>query len=75
MFDGRWTSVDSYPYQVKGGVTEFLQWGVFVAGVRGMEYVDAVDQIRVEALTVRPLSPIVVNPQTAGRAKVLVTGG
>ena len=76
VFDGRWTSVDSYPYQVKGGVTEFWQWGVFVAGVRGMEYADAVDQIRVEALDGTPLeSSIVVNPQTAGRAKVLVDWG
>ncbi|MBD91062.1 MAG: hypothetical protein CL940_12065 [Deltaproteobacteria bacterium] len=76
VFDSRWTSVDSYPYQVTGGVTEFWQWGVFVAGIRGMEYADAVDQIQVEGLDGVSLeSSIVVNPQTAGRAKVLVDWG
>jgi hypothetical protein len=76
VFDGRWTTIESYPYQVTGGVTEFWQWGVFVAGVRGMEYADAVEQIRVEGLDGAHLGcSLVVNPQTAGRAKVLVDWG
>jgi hypothetical protein len=73
VFDSRWTTLDIYPYRVIGGVTEFWQWGVFVAGIRGVQYSDAVGQIRVEGLDGAPLeSSIVVNPQAAGRAKILV---
>jgi uncharacterized protein (TIGR03382 family) len=73
VFDSRWTMIDSYPYQVTGGVTEFWQWAAYVAGLRGLQYTDAAAQLRVEGLDGELLdASVVVNPQAAGRAKLLV---
>jgi len=65
--------IDSYPYEVTGGVTEFWQWGAYVAGLRGLQYSDAAAQLRVEGLDGEVLdATVVVNPKTAGRARLLV---